>query len=71
MGRQGMLSVLNDGVLVTQYSPAVFDAFLNQIKASPSFELLTRYLHLLSSPSSGSTPRSIKRWPLRYAKSKI
>jgi hypothetical protein len=35
-----MLSVFYDVAPVTQYSPAVFDAFANQTKVSPSPELL-------------------------------
>jgi hypothetical protein len=35
-----MLSVFYDGAPVTQYSPAVFDVFVNQIKVSPSVGLL-------------------------------
>jgi hypothetical protein len=34
-----MLSTFYDGVPVTQYSPAVFDTFVNQTKVSPSIGL--------------------------------
>jgi hypothetical protein len=34
-----MFSAYFDGVPVTQYSPAVFDAFVNQTKVSPSSRL--------------------------------
>jgi hypothetical protein len=36
----GMLSYFFEGAPVTQYSPAVFDAFVNQIKVSSSVGLL-------------------------------
>ena len=35
-----MLRLLYEGVPVTQYSPAVFDAFVHQTKVSPSVRLL-------------------------------
>jgi hypothetical protein len=35
-----MLSTFYNAAPVTQYSPAVFDAFVNQTKVSPSIELL-------------------------------
>src|SRR5258707_14379105 len=112
-----MLSVYYDAVPITEYSPAVFDAFVNQNKVSLSsepphpctdcecvlssgergFMLKTKthpwsrhlslsartcshtgmglHIHptahrlstLLPSRLNGPTPRSITRWPLRYA----
>ena len=35
-----MVSGFSDAIPVTQYSPAVFDAIVNQLKVSPSYKLI-------------------------------
>jgi hypothetical protein len=59
MGLPDMLSLFNEGAPVTRYSPAVFDAFVNQTKvSSPSgyFNLLTWMGIMNVFPALGGAP---------------